>query len=147
MTPHEWRQIQTEVEQLWGRSPKWGSAASLTSRVSAIPFDTAMAVITDLLGDRYVPAPADVIGMSKRRMGTGDTGGRPGQEECAHLRWAIIDGLRFEGRRWLGPDAGSRTGVCTSCLLERRFPAGRLETLGEFEERTGESQIQEWEAY
>ncbi len=134
MTPHEWRQIQTEIEQLWGRSPKWGAAASLTHRVAGIPFDTAMAVINDLMGDRYVPAPADIIGKARQRTGGTHDTARPGVEDCNHVMWAVLPDL---------PD-GNRLGVCNACLLERRFPKARLETIGEWETRTGKTQTQEW---
>ncbi len=130
MTPHEWRSVQDEVAQLWGPSQKWRQAHALTSRVSHIPLSAAMAAVTEFVGQRYSPAPADIIGAAQAQLAPLKVTTRPGPEDCDHPQWCIIEYR----------DDSSRVGLCRVCRVERLFQPGRLLMQWEVEERRLKSQ-------
>ncbi len=133
MTPIEWSKVKERIEALYGKSPKWANATALTNDVHSIPLAAAMTAIEDSMG-QYAPSPAEIITKARAQLlPQQPVHTTPGQEECPHPIWAIVEYLTD----------GRRRGFCSVCKLEEVRPADRMMTPYELEDRRLKSQQQE----
>jgi len=124
MTPTQWHAVCDEVESLWGTSAKWKNAKDAVWKFAQnIDAQTAHDMIERYFMSNKVhpPSPSEVISQTVTAGGiVADT--RP----CTHRNYAILE-------YW--EDGTGKTGLCAACHTEIHWPAGRIRTMGDWEER------------
>lgn len=133
MTPHEWRTIVDEVNNLWGRTPKWGpdtADTAYTRFARHVTHQSVTAVIQDmfLAGRAIAPSPSEVIAAARM------SGGAITQtiEACTHPRYTILE---------YHPDGTAAHTICAVCREESKpRPSRNIRSVGDIEQRRLETE-------